>query len=338
MENDYQGGVHVAQSESEAKSIADKMIGFSLVTKQSGKEGMPCSAVYLVELLDIEKEMYLAFTLDRESSSPVLVYSPEGGMAIEDVAESNPEKIFKVYVDIDKGFTQDQIDEVVKNLALEDHRDGTAQTLNNLFKLFVERDSDMVEINPMVVAKGAGVLCADSKITLDDNAAYRQKELADIEDKSGQSVNEKIAEENNLNYIPIGGNIGCLVNGAGLAMATMDILKHYGGSPANFLDVGGGAVGNQMNQAIHMLCNDDTVKCVYINIFGGILRCDLLVESIIEANKETPFSKPIVLRLNGNKASEAREMIKGKEEELGIQFEDDFDKSAQLAVKVSQAQ
>lgn len=314
------------------------MIGYSLVTKQSGASGMPCNAVYLVELLDIQKEMYLAFTLDRQKAMPVLVYSPEGGMAIEDVAEANPEKIFKEWVCEDEGFTDEQIDTIVKNLSLEDYRDSAAKTLRNLFKCFVERDSDMIEINPMVVDKKSGVLCADSKITIDDNAYFRQKELVEMEDKSGQSENEKIAEKYHLNYIPIGGNIACLVNGAGLAMATMDILKYYGGEPANFLDVGGGAMGEQMNQAITMLCNDKTVDVIYVNIFGGILRCDLLVESIIEANKAKKFTKPIVLRLNGNKAEEAKALIKGKEKELGIQFEADFDTSAQLAVKVAKEQ
>lgn len=320
----------------EAKKVAGSMLGYSLVTKQSGPEGMACNALYLVELLDIQSEMYLAFALDREKSMPVLVYSPEGGMAIEDVAESTPEKIFKEWVDVDKGFTDKQIDTIVKNLSLGDYKESAEKTLRNLFKCFVEKDSDMVEINPMVVAKGAGVLCADSKITIDDNAAFRQKELADQEDKSGQSENDRIAEANHLNYIPIGGNIGCLVNGAGLAMATMDILNHYGGHPANFLDVGGGAIGPQMINAINMLCNDKTVDAVYINIFGGILRCDLLVESILKANESKKFSKPIVLRLNGNKAEEAKEIIKGKEKELGIHFETDFDTSARLAVKVAE--
>ena len=279
--------------------------------------------------------MYLAFTLDRLSSMPVLVYSPEGGMAIEDVAEATPEKIFKAHVDINTGFTDAQIDEICENLSLNEYKESASKTLKNLFKCFTEKDSDMVEINPMVVDKNYGVLCADSKITIDDNAAFRQKDLAEIEDKSDISKNEVIAEKYHLNYIPIGGNIGCLVNGAGLAMATMDILNNYGGSPANFLDVGGGAVGEQMNQAINMLCNDETVNAIFINIFGGILRCDLLVQSILEANEKNPFTKPIVLRLNGSKAEEAKEMIKGKEEELGIQFEADFDKAAQLAVKVA---
>ena len=223
----------------EAKDVAGKMIGFSLVTKQSGPEGMKCNSVYLVETLKIQKEIYLAFTLDRVESAPVLVYSPEGGMAIEDVAEKTPEKIFKTHIDIDNGFTEKQIDEICKNLNLKEYRESAGKVLKSLFKCFHERDSDMIEINPMVVDKDAGILCADSKITIDDNAAYRQQEMNDTEDKSGLTKNERIAEENHLSYIPIGGNIGCLVNGAGLAMATMDILNLYGGHPANFLDVGG---------------------------------------------------------------------------------------------------
>lgn len=311
------------------------MVGYSLVTKQSGPEGMKCNSVYLVELLDIEKEMYLAFTLDRVASAPCLVYSPAGGMAIEDVAKKTPELIFKSHVDIETGFTDSQIEEIVKNLGLQEYHDSAAKTLRNLYKCFHSSDSDMIEINPMVVAKNVGVLCADSKITVDDNAAYRQKELADSEDLQSKTENEHIADKWHLNYIPIGGNIGCLVNGAGLAMATMDILDLHKGKPANFLDVGGGAVGDQMIAAINLLCNDPTVDTLYINIFGGILRCDLLVEGLIKANEATKFSKPIVLRLNGNKAEEAKKMLVGREKELGIHFEADFDKSAQLAVKVA---
>lgn len=296
---------------------------------------MLCNSVYVVEKLNILSEMYLAFTLDRSTSKPVLVYSPEGGMAIEDVAEATPEKIFKCHVHQTEGFTDAQIDEICTNLSLQDYKEQATTTLRNLFQCFVGKDSDMIEINPMVVDKNFGVLCADSKITIDDNAAFRQKDMVAIEDKSGLSDNEKIAEKYDLNYIPIGGNIGCLVNGAGLAMATMDILNLYGGHPANFLDVGGGAVGEQMNEAITMLCDDPSVDTVFVNIFGGILRCDLLVESIIAAHGIKAFTKPIVLRLNGTKAEEAKELIKGKEEELGIRFESDFDRAAQLAVQVA---
>ena len=299
---------------------------------------MKCNAVYLVETLDFLKELYVAFTLDRVKSMPVLIYSPEGGMAIEDVAEEKPERIFRTHIDIDKGFSEEQIDEVCKNLEIEKYKEAAGKVLKSLFKCFHEKDSDMIEVNPMVVDAKERVFCVDSKITIDDNAAFRQKELNDIEDKSGLTINEKIAEENHLSYIPIGGNIGCLVNGAGLAMATMDILNFYGGKPANFLDVGGGAAGPAMTSAIKLLCDDPKVDTIYINIFGGILRCDLLVESVLKANETHKFSKPIVMRLNGNKSEEAKKMIIGKEKELGIHFEGDFDKSAQLAVKITKQQ
>jgi succinyl-CoA synthetase beta subunit len=320
----------------DAKTVAENMVGYSLVTKQSGPEGMMCNSLYLVELLDIEKEMYLAFTLDRVASAPCLVYSPAGGMAIEDVAESTPELIFKAHVDVDKGFTAEQITEIVKNLGLQEHHAATEKTLRNLYECFHKSDSDMIEINPMVLAKKVGVLCADSKITIDDNAAYRQKELAEQEDKSNDTANERIAQKWDLNYIPIGGNIGCLVNGAGLAMSTMDILNLYDGKPANFLDVGGGAVGDQMIAAVNLLCDDPEVDTLYINIFGGILRCDLLVEGLLKAHEKNKFTKPIVMRLNGNKSEEAKKLIVGREVELGIQFEADFDTSAQLAVKTAE--
>lgn len=319
----------------EAKEVAKNMLGYSLVTKQSGPEGMVCNSIYIVEKLKIKSEIYLAMTLDREAASPVLVYSPEGGMAIEDVAEAHPEKIFKTHVDISNGFTDAQINEIVNNLSLQAYKESATKTLKNLFRCFTEKDSDMIEINPMVVAEKYGVLCADAKITIDDNAEFRQKDIKEIEDKSGLTKNEKIAEKFHLNYIPIGGNIGCLVNGAGLAMATMDILQLHGGKPANFLDVGGGAVGEQMYQAINLLEQDSSVDVIFINIFGGILRCDLLVQSLIDANAKEPFTKPIVLRLNGSKSKEAQELIKGKEASLGIHFEQDFDTAAQLAVKVS---
>ena len=311
------------------------MVGNTLVTKQSGEEGLKCNSTYLVDLLDIQKEMYLAFTLDREASAPCLVYSPAGGMAIEDVAENTPELIFKAHINEKSGFSDSQIDEIITNLGMRDHHDETAKLIRNLYKCFHNSDSDMIEINPMVVDSEQGILCADCKITIDDNAAFRQKALADQEDKSSETENEHIAEKNGLNYIPIGGDIGCLVNGAGLAMATMDIISLHKGKAANFLDVGGGAVGDQMIAAINLLCNDDTVNAVYINIFGGILRCDLLAKSIIEANAQESFIKPIILRLNGNKAKKAKELIMGKEKEMGIHFEADFDKSARLAVKIA---
>lgn len=321
-------------SPDKVKEVAQNMIGNSLVTIQV-PEGLKCNSVYVVEKLNILSEIYLALTLDRAAASPVLVYSPEGGMAIEDVAHNTPEKIFKTHVDIDKGFTDAQIDEICNNLNLNKHKMSAEKALRNLFKCFTEKDSDMIEINPMVVDKNYGVLCADSKITIDDNSTYRHQDLLDIEDRTNMTPNEVIAEKYHFSYIPIGGDIGCLVNGAGLAMSTMDILNLHGGKPANFLDVGGGAVGEQMNAAIRLIENDPTVSTIFINIFGGILRCDLLVKSVLEAHEKEHFTKPIIMRLNGSKSEEAKAMLKGKEKDLGILFEEDFDKAAQLAVKVA---
>lgn len=205
----------------------------------------------------------------------------------------------------------------------------------NIFDCFVERDCDMIEINPLVVLKDGKVMAADSKITIDDNAVFRQQELKSEEDTSQHNYKERIAKSFDLNYIYIGGNIGCLVNGAGLAMATMDIIKHYGGNPANFLDVGGSAEDEQMIEAIKLLNNDPEVDAIFINIFGGILRCDNLANSIIKAAEQISLTKPIVLRLKGTNSDKAREMIKPREKELGIFFDDSFDSAARRVVEVA---
>ena len=205
----------------------------------------------------------------------------------------------------------------------------------HIFDCFVERDCDMIEINPLVVTKAGQVMAADSKITIDDNATFRQQELKSEEDTSQHNYKERIAKSFDLNYIYIGGNIGCLVNGAGLAMATMDIIKHYGGNPANFLDVGGSAEDEQMIEAIKLLNNDPEVDAIFINIFGGILRCDNLANSIIKAAEQISLTKPIVLRLKGTNSDKAREMIKPREKDLGIFFDDSFDSAARRVVEVA---
>jgi len=205
----------------------------------------------------------------------------------------------------------------------------------HIFDCFVERDCDMIEINPLVVTKGGQVMAADSKITIDDNAVFRQQELKSEEDTSQHNYKERIAKSFDLNYIYIGGNIGCLVNGAGLAMSTMDIIKHYGGNPANFLDVGGSAEDEQMIEAIKLLNNDPEVDAIFINIFGGILRCDNLANSIIKAAEQISLTKPIVLRLKGTNSDKAREMIKPREKDLGIFFDDSFDSAARRVVEIA---
>lgn len=217
------------------------MCGKSLVTKQSGDHGFPCRQVYIVEKLQIDKEFYLSITLDRKEGKPVIIYSSEGGMSVEDVAHNNPEKIHKIHIDMKKGLNIEDLTTAARNLGIEDKKNQLVFLINHLYDCFIEKDCDMIEINPLVVTKQGKVLAADSKITIDDNAVFRQGEIKKDEDTSQQNEKEQIAHEFDLNYIYIGGNIGCLVNGAGLAMATMDIIKLYGGNPANFLDVGGSA-------------------------------------------------------------------------------------------------
>ena len=273
--------------------------------------------------------------LDRKAGSAVFIYSPEGGMSIEDVAHKNPEKVFKLHVDISEGPDVDQLVKAAKDLGIEEHKSQVVFLFKHIFDCFVERDCDMIEINPLVLTSDGQVLAADSKITIDDNAVFRQTEIKSEEDTSQHNYKERIAHSFNLNYIYIGGNIGCLVNGAGLAMATMDIIKHYGGNPANFLDVGGSAEDEQMIEAIKLLANDPEVDAIFINIFGGILRCDNLANSIIKAAEQISLTKPIVLRLKGTNSDKARELIKPREKELGIFFDDNFDSAARLVVDVA---
>jgi len=300
-----------------------------LVTKQSGEDGLPVNSVYLVEKLKIDKEMYLSLTLDRAGGCPVFIYSPAGGMSIEDVAEETPELIFKLNVN---PFTGPQVEDLMAaadHLGIPEQRSQLVWLMKSLYDCFFASDADMIEINPLITTKDGKVMAADSKVTIDGNAGFRQRDLKDAEDMTQSNAKENHAAKFDLNYIHIGGNIGCLVNGAGLAMSTMDIIKLYGGEPANFLDVGGSADGDQMTEAVKLLNNDDDVKAIFVNIFGGILRCDVLTESIISAATEVGLTKPVVLRLKGTNSDIAKGMLEGRQEELGIYYEEDFDTAAQ---------
>lgn len=282
------------------------MLGKTLVTHQSGEDGLPVNAVYLVEKINIEKEFYLSLTLDRAAGCPTFIYSQAGGMSIEDVAAETPEKIFKLQVLPTEGLTEDKLREAATNLGVPEKVDQVVNMFTKIYETFMARDCDMVEINPLVVTKEGQILAADSKVTIDSNALFRQKDLAAQEDKTQDNPREQHAKNFDLNYIHIGGNIGCLVNGAGLAMSTMDIIKLYGGEPANFLDVGGSAEGEQLTEALKLLNEDPEVEAIFVNIFGGILRCDNLAGSIIQANKENSFTKPMVLRLKGTNSDVAK--------------------------------
>jgi len=252
------------------------MLGNHLVTKQSGADGLPVNSVYLVQKLNIDKEFYLSITLDRAGGCPVYIYSPEGGMSIEDVAHETPEKIFRININPFTGPDVEDLITAATNLGIPEQKSQLVWLMKSLYDCFIERDCDMVEINPLITTKEGQVMAADSKVTIDSNAAYRQKDLAEQEDQTQLNRRESHAAKFDLNYIHIGGNIGCLVNGAGLAMSTMDIISLYGGSPANFLDVGGSADGDQMTEAVKILNNDEEVKAIFVNIFGGILKCDVL--------------------------------------------------------------
>lgn len=326
--------MHIVDTPEKVGQIASEMVGNHLVTKQSGDAGFPCSAVYIVEKLGISKEMYLSVTLDRAAGKPTFIYSPAGGMSIEDVAHDTPELIFKMPVDLSVGLDAAALQQAAVNLGLEAHADQVANVFQRIYDCFVARDCDMVEINPLVLTTDNKVLAADSKITVDSNAEFRQKDLFDQEDKSTENPKETIAKKWDLNYIHIGGNIGCLVNGAGLAMSTMDIIKLYGGEPANFLDVGGSAAGQALVEAMKLVHDDEDVKGIFVNIFGGILQTDKLADSIIAASKECNFSKPIVCRLKGTNSAIAKEKISAVSEELGIYYQEDFDTAARKIAQI----
>lgn len=332
-ETGFQGGVKLVDTPDQAKSIAGEFLGNHLVTKQA-PDGQPVNCVYLVQKVAIDKEFYLSLTLDRAAGMPVFIYSTEGGMSIEDVAEEFPDKIHKLHVN---PFTGPEVDDLIKaaeNLGVPHMKSQVVWLMKSLYDCFMDKDCDMVEINPLITTKDGKVMCADSKVTVDGNAGFRQKDLVDQEDHSQNNAKESHAQKFDLNYIHIGGNIGCLVNGAGLAMSTMDIISLYGGSPANFLDVGGSADGQQMVEAMKILNNDEEVKAIFINIFGGILKCDVLTQSIIDAAQQVGLTKPIVLRLKGTNSDIAKGMLEGKQEALGITYEEDFDTAAQKVCKI----
>lgn len=300
FKNGFQGGVHLVDSADAARDIASKMLGEVLVTKQTGDEGRLVRKVMIAESVSISKELYLAILMDRESCQPVIVVSTEGGMDIEEVAEKTPEKILREYVNPLAGLQAYQVRKLCENLGLQTTARQFGRLLHSLYKLFIECDCSMVEINPVVITTEDHVYALDAKFNFDDNALYRHPEISAMRDQEEEDPREVAAAEHELNYIGLDGNIACLVNGAGLAMATMDIIKHYGGDPANFLDVGGGASKEQVTAAFKIILGDPNVKGILINIFGGIMDCNIIAEGVIAAAKETGLPIPLVVRLEGN--------------------------------------
>lgn len=300
FKNGFKGGVHLVESAEAARDVAGQMLGEVLVTKQTGDEGRLVRKVMIAESVTIRRELYLAILMDRESCQPVIVVSTEGGMDIEEVAEKTPEKILREYVNPLAGLQAYQVRKICHNLGFQTTARQFGRLLHSLYKLFIECDCSMVEINPVVVTTDDHVYALDAKFNFDDNALYRHPEISAMRDKEEEDPREVAAAEYDLNYIGLDGNIACLVNGAGLAMATMDIIKHFGGDPANFLDVGGGASKEQVTAAFKIILGDPNVKGILINIFGGIMDCNIIAEGVIAAAKETGLPIPLVVRLEGN--------------------------------------
>ena len=297
------GGVELIDSPELATKFAEKWLGKRLVTYQTDKEGQLVNSILIEECTDISKELYLSAVVDRDSQKIVFIGSSEGGVNIEDVAKNSPQKIIYQGIELDNSKTEENAISIAKVLRLND-----AQTkqfismLENLLRLFVEKDLSLLEINPLVINKNGDLYCLDAKINIDSNALFRQPDLQEMYDETQEDPQEAEAAKNDLSYVSLDGNIGCMVNGAGLAMGTMDTIKFYGGNPANFLDVGGTATQERVTKAFKIILKDPEVKVVLVNIFGGIVRCDLIAEGVVAAIKEVDVNIPVVVRLEGNNA------------------------------------
>lgn len=306
------GGVKVVKSREEAREVAESLIGKNLVTYQTDAAGQPVNSVYVSEdLYPVERELYLGAVVDRSTRRVTFMASTEGGVEIEKVAHDTPEKILKTVVDPLVGLQPCQARDIAFQLGLTGKQINAFVTMmSGAYKAFVENDFALFEINPLAVREGGDLVCVDAKINLDSNALFRHPHLVELRDKSQENERELRASEHELNYVALEGNIGCMVNGAGLAMATMDIIKLYGGQPANFLDVGGGATKARVIEAFKLILADTAVKAVLINIFGGIVRCDMIAEAIIDAVKEVNVTVPVVVRLEGNNAELGSKLLK----------------------------
>lgn len=336
-ENGYKGGVKVANSPKEASDLSRNMIGNTLVTKQTGETGKPCNGVLVSEFFKISAEKYFAILMDRSFGGPVLIGSSKGGMSIEDVAAQYPDAIVKMPVDINKGLSQAQAREMAEKIGFagETAVDSAVDTIMGLYKTFIDCDCTMVEINPLAELEDGRVVVSDAKVNFDDNASFRQKWIHDQRDRSQEDPREVEASKYDLNYIGLDGSVGCMVNGAGLAMATMDLLKLHGGSPANFLDVGGSAQADQITAAFSILDKDPKVKSILVNIFGGIMRCDIVAEGIVQASKQLGMKKPVVVRLVGTNVDKGKQII--KDSGMKIIAIDDLTKAAVKAVELSKS-
>src|SRR5881409_4029685 len=331
FKNGFKGGVHIRRTPEEVREVAAKMLGQVLVTHQTGPAGRVVNKVLVAQSAEIVREIYFAILLDRETAAPLIVASSEGGVEIETVAAKSPEKIIREAIDPLAGLQPFQTRKLAKQLGFDSSQLKSASKLfEGLYRTFVAFDCSMIEVNPLVVTTKDGVLALDAKFNFDDNALYRHPDIAALRDVAEEDPREVEASKHGLNYIGLDGNIACLVNGAGLAMATMDIIKFYGGEPANYLDVGGGATEEQVTEAFKILISDKKVKAILVNIFGGIMRCDVIAQGIINAAKSVKLSVPLVVRLEGTNVERGKQIL--KESGLALIAADDLADAAEKAV------
>ncbi len=328
---DGKGGVRVVKSVEEVRANANEMLSQILVTKQTGPAGKEVKRIYIEEGCDIARELYLSMLLDRETSRITIMASSEGGMDIEEVAEKTPEKIVRVAIDPATGISGFHARNIAFGLGLEGKQIGSCvQLIMSIYKAFTELDASLVEVNPLVVTGDGTVIALDAKMNFDDNALFRHGDIEDLRDETEEDPAELEASKHELNYIKLDGSIGCMVNGAGLAMATMDIIKLYGSEPANFLDVGGGATKERVTSAFKIILSDSNVRGILVNIFGGIMRCDVIAEGVVAAAKEVELNVPVVVRLEGTNVELGKEIIAASG--LDIITGDDLGDAAQKIV------
>ncbi|EGQ1703285.1 ADP-forming succinate--CoA ligase subunit beta [Staphylococcus pseudintermedius] len=327
------GGVKIAKSLSEVEAYANELLGKVLVTHQTGPEGKEVKRLYIEEGANIQKEYYVGFVIDRATDRVTLMASEEGGTEIEEVAAKNPEKIFKETIDPVIGLAPYQARRIAFNINIpKESINKAVKFLIALYNVFIEKDCSIVEINPLVLTGEGDVLALDSKINFDDNALFRHKDIVELRDLEEEDPKEIEASKYDLSYIALDGNIGCMVNGAGLAMATMDTINHFNGNPANFLDVGGGATKEKVTEAFKIILGDDNVKGIFVNIFGGIMRCDIIAEGIVAAVKEVELTLPLVVRLEGTNVKEGKQIL--KDSGLAIEPANTMAEGAQKIVKL----
>ena len=329
---DDKGGVRVCFSKEEARENAQKMQGRKLVTKQTGPEGKVVNRLYIEEGCDIKKEFYLSMLVDRSSSSISIIASTEGGMEIEEVAEKEPEKIITINIPGDPKIDQESLNKLIQGLGInENQSDDFCDQIQKIYTSFLSTDASLVEVNPFVLTGEGNFLALDAKVSIDDNALYKHKDIAEMLDETEEDPAEIEASKHELNYVKLDGSIGCMVNGAGLAMGTMDIIQLHGGSPANFLDVGGGATKERVAKAFSIILQDSNVKAILVNIFGGIMKCDIIAEGVVAAAKELEIKVPLIVRLEGTNVELGKEIL--NKSGLAIISADNLEDAAQKAVK-----